>query len=203
MKKRFLQPLCLALLGLSPLDDAALIDHGNALIYDTDLDITWYAYPNYDTATYDGYLAWVNGLEAGGGTNWRLPTTTATGTGEMGHLYYEELGNAPGSFSNEGPFANYGGLAANYGGFYTSTPVGDGNLYWFSFDGYGASAGSQSVVNPAYYYFWIHGLAVHDGSIGAPVPLPAGVFLLAPALAGLAALGSRARNRPTAAHAGR
>jgi hypothetical protein len=87
MNAKFLRSLLFAALGLPALAQAALVDQGNALIYDTDLDLTWYAYPNYNTSTYEGYVLWVDGLEVGGGTNWRLPTTTADGTGEMGHLY--------------------------------------------------------------------------------------------------------------------
>jgi hypothetical protein len=197
MKKVFFIGIFLAVLGFSTLANAALQDNGNGLIYDTGRDITWYAYPNYNTNTYEGYQTWLNGLQAGGVTGWRFPTTTidgsynVTSTGEMGHLYYDELGNSLGNFTNAGPFSNYGGLTANYGGFYTSTPAGNGNLWYFTFDGYGAPAGSQVVVSPAYWYFWIHGLAVHDGKVGSPVPIPGAIMLFAPGLAGLAVLRRR------------
>ena len=68
---------------------AALIDRGNGLIYDDDLDITWLQDANYaKTSGYtdtistffaDGRMSWaqaqtwVNQLEFAGFTNWRLP----------------------------------------------------------------------------------------------------------------------------------
>ncbi len=194
MKKIYCISIFLAVLGLSLPAHAALQNNGDGLIYDTDLNITWYAYPNYETNTFDGYQTWMNGLEAGGVSGWRFPTTTiddsyqVTSTGEMGHLYYTELGNSLGNFTNAGLFSQYGGLTANYGGFYTSTPAGNGNLWYFSFDGYGIPAGSQAVVSPAYWYSWIHGLAVHDGNVGATVPIPGAILLFAPGLAGLVLL---------------
>ncbi len=86
--------------------------NGNRLIYDNDLNITWYdytnAYANWYTQT-----SWASALTVNyGGTiydDWRLPVAvdgpyvfgydgTTTGgynitTSEMGHLFYEELGN--------------------------------------------------------------------------------------------------------------
>jgi hypothetical protein len=195
MKKVFFIGIFLAIIGFSTLSSAALVDHGGGLIYDTDLNITWYAYLNSDTNTYDGYQTWVNGLQAGSVTGWRLPTTSIDGSynvtsaGEMGHLYYTELGNSAGALTNAGPFSSYGGLTvAGYGGFYTSTPAGSGNLWYFSFND-----GSQAVVSPANWYYWIHGLAVHDGNIGPSgpintVPIPGAMLLFAPGLAGLAVL---------------
>jgi hypothetical protein len=156
---------------------AALIDHGGGLIYDTVLNITWYDNPNYETHVYGDYVTWVDGLTVEGVTGWRLPTTPGTTTGvtsegEMGHLFYTTLGNSPGPFINQGPFTNLSG------GFYTETaPSGN---YYFNFD-----SGQQLPVNISYWYFWIHGLAVHDGNIGA-VPLPPALLLFGTGLVGLA-----------------
>lgn len=71
--------------------EAALIDRGNGLIYDDDLNITWLQDANYaftsgyihtiettfDDGRMDWYEAneWVNQLTFGGYNNWRLPTT--------------------------------------------------------------------------------------------------------------------------------
>ena len=85
----------------------------------------------------------------------------------MGHLFYIELGNSPGSFTNKGPFTNL------QGGFYTSTTAGGANYYYFNFDN-----GQQSLADINYWYFWIHGLAVHDGKIGSPPVCPGTLGLL-------------------------
>jgi len=92
---------------------------GNRLIYDTDLDITWYDYthsydPNIGRADWDYHKNWAeNELSVTFGSNvytdWRMPTTvdgtyvwgydgsTTAGfnitSSEMGHLFYTELGN--------------------------------------------------------------------------------------------------------------
>ncbi len=57
--------------------NAALIDRGGGLIYDSDQDLTW-----VQNATLSGRVnwneaaAWADSLEFGGLTDWRLPTTT-------------------------------------------------------------------------------------------------------------------------------
>ncbi len=85
---------------------------GNRLIYDSDLNITWYDYTR-STDTWQNQMNWASTLTVNFGSNvyddWRLPLTVdgpddwgydgTTGTGynivssEMGHLYYTELGN--------------------------------------------------------------------------------------------------------------
>ena len=85
---------------------------GNRLIYDSDLDITWYDYTN-DYDTWQNQMDWAGALYVDFGgthyTDWRLPTTvdgyqvygydgtTTEGynitSSEMGHLFYTELGN--------------------------------------------------------------------------------------------------------------
>jgi len=160
---------------------ARLIVHSGGLVYDTDLNITWYVNPNYDTHVYGDYAAWAAGLNVGGVTGWRLPTTPGTTTGitnegEMGHLFYDELknpvvldgvGQPTGRFDNKGPFTNL------HMGFYTSTTHNGYLYYYFSFDD-----GQQSLADINYWYFWIHGLAVHDGKIGSPPVSPAVLGLL-------------------------
>ena len=86
---------------------------GNRLIYDSDLNITWYDYSkSWDT--WQNQVNWASGLSVTFGSNtytdWRLPSTvdgTYAGCGcngtttagynitssEMGHLFYTELGN--------------------------------------------------------------------------------------------------------------
>jgi len=110
------------LIGIITNAEAALIDRGNGLIYDPDLDITWLADANYaQTSGYDddgkmswsAALAWAQQLDYGGFTNWRLPITLDPDSScvelesihgpydyycsgsEMGHLFYTELGAIP------------------------------------------------------------------------------------------------------------
>ena len=82
---------------------------GNRLIYDSDLNITWYDYTK-SSDYWQGQMNWASALSVSGGDlvgvydDWRLPTAlNQDGTGpcyvwnctgsEMGHLYYTELGN--------------------------------------------------------------------------------------------------------------
>ena len=81
--------------------------NGYRLIYDDDLNITWYDYTKSSTY-WQPQMDWASSLTVTfGGTiydNWRLPSSVnQDGTGpcepynctgsEMGHLYYTELGN--------------------------------------------------------------------------------------------------------------
>lgn len=85
---------------------------GNRLIYDTDLDITWYDYTK-DMDLWEAQMNWASALDIHFGethyADWRLPTTvdgpwdygydgtTTAGfnitNSELGHLFYAELGN--------------------------------------------------------------------------------------------------------------
>lgn len=190
MLKKILPLSTMLLLIVGGTANSALIDNGNGLIYDTDLNITWYDNPNYDTHMFADYVTWANNLVVGNAENWRLPTTGGqhsgyTNEGEMGHLYYDELNNTPNSFVNAGPFQH---LNAEYLGFYTSTYGENGNVHY-----YDLGSGSQSLAWTGNWYFWIHAIAVHDGNIGggSPVPVPTTLLLLATGLTGLAAIGRR------------
>jgi hypothetical protein len=111
---RVLPILLLATLGLAATAQAALIDRGGGLIYDSDRDITWIS-PNtfavYGSAPFSpgwaAAVAFAEGVSYAGFDDWRLPTSVypdatcevafnATGancTGsELGHLYYEVFG---------------------------------------------------------------------------------------------------------------
>ena len=130
MKRVFLLTAILAMiLGFSVQGHADLTllgqgtsNHGTYnLIYDTDLDITWYDYSN-STTTWANQMGWASGLSVTFGSNvydnWRLPSSLnqnvsspcfgydCTGS-EMGHLWYTELDNtARESLSNTGDFQN-------------------------------------------------------------------------------------------------
>ncbi len=113
-----------SLIVLSFSSSAALYDRGNGMIYDDVLDITWLQDANYVATS--GYAAanvvgtrgsdgwniqsdgtmgwfaaneWANGLEYGGYSDWRLPSTRGLNEGngvgetrsEMGHMAYNNL----------------------------------------------------------------------------------------------------------------
>jgi hypothetical protein len=114
---------------------AALVDRGGGMIYDTALKITWLSDWNYAQTQYiatagaqgdaDGKMnwaaanSWANGLTYAGFSDWRLPTITQPDpscnnsfdpgggvgiqyfgfgctSGEMGHMFYVDLGRKPG-----------------------------------------------------------------------------------------------------------
>ncbi len=99
----------LALAAAGPAQ-AALVDRGGGLVYDTERDLTWLAAP----ALLPGPLAWLPAAEFAsdfvyaGGSNWLLPDTPffdsacteSEGFGcidsDMGHLFYQQMGGQPG-----------------------------------------------------------------------------------------------------------
>lgn len=190
--------------GVATVANATLINNGNGLIYDTDLNITWYDYSYYDKWAdaknwADNLTITVNGVTY---SDWRLPAADPSqgqiysAVGEMGHLYYTELGNsknAAGSgLVNTGPFQHL--LASAYWSkdAYTGTDALNHHWdFWFN-------AGYQSIWGD-FYSDGNYALAVHEGNVGAPVnapvPEPATGALLGLSLAGLAALRGRLKTR--------
>lgn len=204
---------------------AALIDRGSGLIYDTDLDITWMQDVNYVSTL--GWPSWGNGrvshssavqfvdqLDFGGFTNWRLPTGQVMDStcnenfiasydhgfncsgGELGHLYFEELGNLAADDENGNPRQNVG--MENLGPF-TNFPDGV-DSYWtstflpghsdtvFIFDIHNGNSDLSLDYNR--HRVW----AVHDGDI-ASVPEPPALVLLSTGLIGLLAIRLRRPGR--------
>jgi hypothetical protein len=190
-------------LGLTTVSHAALIDKGGGLIYDTDLDLTWLSDANaaagsaFDDGTNTGdggmswasAVAWADSLTAGGGTNWRLPTTadpdaacsdtddptgfSCTGS-EMGHLFYVELGGDPNStiFTSGDPtlLALFSNIQANtyWSG---TTEAGFADYAWTFTFSLGAQSDAFKTTN------FLQAWAVHDGDVSA-VPAPGAVWLL-------------------------
>jgi hypothetical protein len=162
-----------------------LIDRGGGLIYDADKDITWLQDVNYantsgyvtpgsrDVTTTNGKMtwseamAWADGLDYAGVSNWRLPVAWESGSppcyfspcpeNELGHLYYDE-GVTPDSSQSASPFINLYELQAR--GFWTGTA--DGN-YKIRIDYTSLDIGASNEND--YHHAW----AVHDGDIGAIV----------------------------------
>ena len=179
--RRFIFTLCLTfILGLSTIANAALVDNGGGLIYDTDSNITWYVDPTGTIRSWTDSLAWAAGLTVGGVTGWRLPTAlnpdlSGPDAGlfvtesEMGHLYYTELGNSPGGITNEGPFTNLHHFVYWAGEEYVPVPT----VAWAFF----FHTGEQDVVSKISSFYT---MAVHSGNVTlapanqSPVAAPAG-----------------------------
>jgi hypothetical protein len=172
---------------------AALVDNGNGLIYDTDLDITWLDRPNNTLLYWPQAVAWAESLTDGGVGGWRLPKTIdgsprsgrysgvdGSGfnnvTGEMAHLYYVELGNkgmydTMGRFQpdhgllNEGPFT---GIETDNVGYWSTDNALDDDYglvgdFAWCFDFHAGLVYSGQERG-----YWTYALAVHDGNIFVP-----------------------------------
>ncbi len=179
--------------GLSGTANATLIlrgtdSLGNNLIYDTDLDITWYDFSNPDNFWQD-QIDWADNLSVDfGGTifdDWRLPITVDdpnVTTSEMRHLFYDELGGTAGD-----PISSSGdpdlGLFVNlldevyWSGTNTSQP---GEAWAFTF-----GTGNQSIIifNSTTKFV---AMAVRSGDVGGiSVPESATLALLSLGLLGI------------------
>ncbi|MEQ1637850.1 MAG: DUF1566 domain-containing protein [Methylococcales bacterium] len=192
------QHLPLLLLALSSMAEANLIDRGNGLIYDQDLNITWLADANYAKTSgfdADGRMdwqssnSWAAGLIYGGYSDWRLPTRPAGSSdgsnqtsSEMGHLFYNELGGVAQQ-----------SLAGTHNASYNLFSNLQDSVYW---------TGPEDGVNAGIFYFSdgyqyhttkndnMSAWAVRPGDV-AVMPVPPAVWLLGSGLLGL--LGLRRR----------
>jgi hypothetical protein len=198
MRKGLFVMFLAAVLGFSTFAHATLTIvgsyDGNNLIYQNDPSdpdnplkgITWYDYTK-SADTWDNQKIWAAGLSVTVNgediTGWRLPTTPGTtwdytNEGEMGHLYYAELGkHAGGPLGDASPFQNL-----------LPDPYWSGTEYsaytsvaW----GFTLHNGYQGADYKSGDYY---ALAVHSGNVGAPVPIPGALFLFAPGLAGIVIL---------------
>ncbi len=193
---------------------AALYDRGNGLIYDDGLDITWLQDANYaqtsgydsdGTMTWSEASTWAAQLEYGGYDDWRLPSANLlnptnpcsaddgscdTGynntTGELGHMFYNNLGNTDGnsildnvSFTDATPgggtesFLNVQSSVYWYGEEYAPNTF----YAWAFYTNLGAQDDRYKDLS---HYSW----AVRAGDVSS-VPVPAAAWLFGSALMGL------------------
>ncbi len=194
-------------LGLVSTANATLESRlGGLAVYDTDRDISWLADANF--AQTSGFVAdgqmnwtdantWAAGLNVGGVTGWRLPTTPQPDTScnipnvqfgigygctasEMGHLFYDELGGTATTI-----LSNVINLDTT---FFSNIQM----IYWSSTEwaqnpnaawNFRFNTGRQlSNLKFARLYAW----AVHDGDVGTvEIPVTGTIILMSLCLAGL------------------
>lgn len=165
--------------------------NGYQLIYDSVQNITWYNTPVLTFLQYDPALTWAGTLTFGGTTegSWSLPTTPGTAPGytnegQMGVLYYNELG-----YSANTPITDTGPFVLGRWVYWYSAPSG---AWTFNF----ANGYQDNTVGPVNS---IGILAVHPGDVlgdgtilpNRPVPIPGAILLFGPGLLGLAAVRRR------------
>lgn len=190
---------------------AALVDRGGGMIYDTDRNITWLKDANYArTSGYDAdglmtwsqAMTWAGNLSYGGYSDWRLPTTlqpdatcstqsggvsngyNCTGS-EIGHLFYTELGGVAGQSITTTHNTNYNLLQNVWPYFYWSgTEYAPNTGAAWGFDtGYGWQ-GPYNKISEGYVW------AVRPGDVAA-VPAPTAVWLFGSGLLGLIGVAQR------------
>ncbi len=174
------------------------------LIWDDDNNgnsVIWLDYTRGGAAsTWQSQMNWASGLDSSitsynfypgfsvtWNGSWRLPsagTNPQVGynqtTSEMGHLYYDELGNsAHGPLSNTGDFDN---LNASW--YWSGTELESNSKYIW---GFYMGTGQQGTLNR---YNGYYGLAIRIGQVSS-VPIPGAVWLLGSGLMGMVALGRR------------
>jgi hypothetical protein len=205
---------CATLFTSSGVAQAALIDRGGGLIYDTDLNITWLQDANFaKTSGFDSdgkmdwntaynwaaNLAYHDSVRSTDISGWRLPKSNmlfsdgnAPGI-EMGYMFYTNLGNV--GYYNYGP---EGGTNSVFGLQHVGPFINFQSFVYWSNNEYAdqptrafsfvtANGGQNANLKTALTFAW----AVHDGDVAA-VPEPETYALM---LVGLGMMGFIARRR--------
>lgn len=193
---------------------------GNQLIYDSDLNVTWYDYtskgPYGYGDTYANQVNWANNLSVSFNNTiyngWRLAGTATgplTGNGydgtgnygynvtsnELGHLYYVELGNK-GAYDKNGIYQV--GMGLNNTGVFNN--LSNYSYYWageftpFSSDSamffYIGNGYLDTNTTTRFYY----ALAVLPGDV-TPTPIPPSFLLMGSGLLGLVGFRKRGASK--------
>jgi hypothetical protein len=169
---------------------AGLINRGNGLIYDDELNVTWLQNADLfstgvSAQSWAQAVALVASLNYQGFGDWRLPTTPGSNTGflnegELGHLYYTGLGNVQGgSGFNAGPFINI-----QRGRYWTATSSGVDSAFTFFVAEDAVISGLQDTDQKNHgNNIW----ALRDGDV-VPIAVPESspILLFSVGVAGLA-----------------
>jgi hypothetical protein len=148
---------------------AELIDNGDGTVIQIKDDgsaLMWIKDANLAGGmAWSDAMAWVDQLEYCGHDDWRLPTSPATtqgfiNEGEMGYLYYTELGNPSGGpLTNTGPFINMPPIEVFW---LSAEPLHPGSAWNFEF--YRGMQNASSSIYNSWYSWPVRDLA------GAPEP---------------------------------
>lgn len=171
---------------------ADLIDRGNGMVYDQELNLTWLQDANYSfgaapltngAMTWDAANQWASTLVVGDFSDWRLPTTTEnsvlTADGEVGHLFINELGGTPGIEVNWTHGSGYDVFSnVMLGRYWTATDwTGHGDFAW----GFVTDGTQNHFEKAGLAYVW----AVRAGDVVTAVPLPVTAWLFLGGLIGI------------------
>ncbi len=187
---------------------AALVNRGGGMVYDTTFNITWLA--DWNTAKTSGYhadgamdwdsaKAWADNLVFGGYDDWRLPSAQHSAgasvcgpafdctDSEMGHMFYDNWGATRGldfyTGSNAANLALFSNVQA--GPYWTGTDyASDPSSAWFFYTA--STGGFQTYVSKRPPLFAV---AVRSGD----VPEPSSLALALVSLLAMGMLASKSR----------
>ena len=151
---------------------------GGRMIYDPNQNITWYQ-ATYARSNWWDAEAWAASANIGGVTGWRLPAAPSvvdnglqmviTGNpddGELGYLWYDELGNHAGSLTNWGPFDPTTWQYPYAMAFWTGSGPWYGHLSGYAVY-FAVSGGNYGLATiPPWTPGLFPSMMVHDGDVG-------------------------------------